>query len=314
MVMPSDPTSYPAIVGNSAAMVRLKCYLPKVARTDSVVLVTGESGTGKELVSREIHNLSGRCRHPIVFVNCAALPDGLLESELFGYERGAFTGAVTRSSGLLTHADGGTVVLDEIGDMSLPAQAKLLRVLETREVHRLGARGPEPLDIRFIAATNQRLEDLVQEHRFRGDLFYRLDVLHVELPPLRDRREDIPALAQDILERLCAARGIKPPALGPETLATLVQYSWPGNVRELRNVLEALCVDTTDQVMPEHLPHRFQKLIQDNGVEKLDERERLLAALLSTNWNKTRAAEQLHWSRMTLYRKLHKYAIKAMET
>jgi transcriptional regulator with PAS, ATPase and Fis domain len=311
--MASGEASCPSIIGNSAAVVRLRCYLPKVARSDSVVLVTGESGTGKELVSREIHNLSERRSRPLVFVNCAALPDGLLESELFGYERGAFTGAVGRSSGLLKHADGGTVVLDEIGDMSLPAQAKLLRVLETHEVHRLGARGPEPVNVRFIAATNQCLEDMVKAHRFRCDLFYRLDVLRVELPPLRERREDIPALAHDILEKLCSTRGIKAPVLGPDTLATLVQYSWPGNVRELRNVLEALCVETVECVGPENLPRRFQKMIQDSKMQQLDERERLLAALLSTNWNKTRAAEQLHWSRMTLYRKLHKYAIKATE-
>jgi len=198
-------------------------------------------------------------------------------------------------------------VLDEIGDMSLPAQAKLLRVLETREVHRLGARGPEPVDVRFIAATNQCLEDLVDEHRFRRDLYYRLDVLRVELPPLRERSEDIPALAQHILERLCSARNLNPPTLAPDTLAALVQYAWPGNVRELRNVLEALCLERRDLIVPEHLPRRFLVLMRDRNWH---ERERVLAALLSTNWNKTQAAARLHWSRMTLYRKLHKYEIK----
>jgi transcriptional regulator with PAS, ATPase and Fis domain len=297
-----------SIVGESAQILRLKACLPKLAACNSTVLITGESGSGKELVAEAIHRLSPRCQRPLVFVNCAALPDGLLESELFGFERGAFTGAVSRSQGLLKHAEGGTVVLDEIGDMSLLTQSKLLRVLETRQVHRLGASRPDRLDVRFVAATNQRLETLVSQHRFRSDLFYRLNVVRIELPSLRERREDVPLLVQSLLAGLLP--GQPAPRLDAPAIDALVRYDWPGNVRELRNVLECICVDVPELVTLAHLPAALRPAVASENTMRLSDRELIMSALLATNWNKTQAAARLNWSRMTLYRKLHKYNIE----
>jgi transcriptional regulator with PAS, ATPase and Fis domain len=294
-----------SIVGESAPMRRLKACLPKLAACGSTVLITGETGCGKELVAEALHRLSPRCQRPLVFVNCAALPDGLLESELFGFERGAFTGAISRSQGLLKHAEGGTVVLDEIGDMSLLTQSKLLRVLETRQVHRLGASRPDRLDVRFIAATNQKLETLVSQHRFRSDLFYRLNVVRVELPALRERREDVPLLVQSLLATLLAGRPA--PRLDAPAVDALLRYDWPGNVRELRNILECICVDAPELVTLAHLPAPLRPVVTEPSAAPLTDRELIMSALLATNWNKTQAAARLHWSRMTLYRKLHKY-------
>jgi transcriptional regulator with PAS, ATPase and Fis domain len=295
------------IVGESEPMRRIKGFLPKAGATESTVLICGETGSGKELVAEAVHRLSARRERPLVFINCAALPDGLLESELFGYERGAFTGAYSRSDGLLQRAQGGTVVLDEIGDMTLPMQAKLLRVLETKHVQRLGARVPDRVDVRFLAATNQKLEELVNENRFRRDLYYRLNVVRVDVPPLRERREDVALLVPHLLNLLLPARAR--PRVDAQAIEALMQYDWPGNVRELRNVLERICVDPPGVIGIDHLPPAM--LIARAAAEPsvLGERERLLSALLATNWNKTQAAAQMHWSRMTLYRKLHKYDI-----
>jgi transcriptional regulator with PAS, ATPase and Fis domain len=307
-VSSSSEEALKAIVGESPVIRRLKTYLPKIAATHSSVLICGETGTGKELVAGAIHQLSSRSGERLVYVNCAALPDGLLESELFGYERGAFTGAYTRSEGLLKQADGGTVVLDEIGDMNPVMQAKLLRVLEARQVQRLGARSTESLNVRFIAATNQNLESLMTQGRFRRDLFYRLNVVRLDLPALRTRREDVPLLVEYFMSKLLDSVR-PPPPVEQRAIECLMRYDWPGNIRELRNVLECLCADLPPIITLEDLPPAIGRLSPEAQSRALNERELLLSALLSTNWNKTKAAEQLHWSRMTLYRKLHKYDI-----
>ena len=295
------------MVGASEGLTRVKAYMTRVAASDCTVLVTGETGTGKELAAEFIHQQSARRDKPFVCLNCAAIPDALLESELFGHTRGAFTGADRMSDGLLASADGGTVLLDEIGDMSLSAQAKILRVLENKVVSRVGGTQQRRIDIRFVAATNQDLERMSSRGDFRRDLFYRLNVARVELPPLRDRREDIPLLVEYYRKRL----GGKGRAhISQDVLGRISQYDWPGNIRELRNVLESSFLSCGEaEIHAEHLPQRFRDLAQEDRALQPGERDRLVDALCSTQWNKSRAAEALHWSRMTLYRKMAKYQI-----
>jgi transcriptional regulator with PAS, ATPase and Fis domain len=304
-------TSTADIVGQSAAMVRLRSYIGKVAATDSNVLITGETGTGKEGVAESIHRAGPRAGGPLVCLNCAAIPDNLLESELFGYDRGAFTGAQTSSAGKLRLAHGGTVFLDEIGEMSPYAQAKLLRVIESREVFPLGANRASQIDVRFIAATNQDLEPMVAQNRFRKDLFYRFNVARISLPPLRERKEDIPGLFSHFLAHYNrrSHRQVQSPM--PELTQHLLQYAWPGNVRELRNLVEAIFIDPPcGPIALADLPEGFRQIFSRYVSETSGERERLIAALTATHWNKSQAAAQLHWSRMTLYRKLAKYHLQ----
>jgi two-component system response regulator HydG/two-component system response regulator AtoC len=272
------------------------------------VLITGETGTGKERIAEAIHRFSPRRSNPMVCINCAALPESLLESELFGYEKGAFTGAHARYVGKLKAADGGTLLLDEIGDMSLPCQAKVLRALETLEIAPLGGNGKVPINIRVIAATNQELLPLIDQNRFRKDLFYRLNVVHLVLPPLRERKEDIPLLFQHYLDHFNQRFNEHVEGATPDALAALLRYDWPGNIRELRNLIEFLFVDPRSTVAFNQLPERFRHL---GEVAGRPERERLVAALCATSWNKSRAARELNWSRMTLYRKLEKYQLSA---
>jgi DNA-binding NtrC family response regulator len=299
-----------ALVGASPAMSELRAYLGRVAATDSNVLVTGETGTGKELVARLVHDTSRRRDQRMLAINCAAIPEALFESELFGFERGAFTGADTARPGKLELADRGTVFLDEVGDMSLPAQAKILRAIESREVHRIGGRTAVPVDVRIVAATNQDLEALMAERRFRSDLFYRLHVARVHLPPLRERREDLPPLISHYLPELNRRFGRQVEGLTDEALALLLAHDWPGNVRELRNLLEAIFIDVaSSRIARVDLPARLRERLRDTAGLPRSERERLVAALFATNWNKSRAAERLQWSRMTLYRKLAKYGL-----
>ncbi len=281
-------------------------YARKVAATECTTLLTGETGTGKEAVAEFIHAHSARRARPFVSINCAALPEGLFESELFGFERGAFTGAVRAYPGKLKLAQGGTVLLDEIGELPLPAQAKLLRAIEAREVSRLGGRQSEPIDVRFVAATNQDLESLVAQQRFRADLFFRLNVARIHLPPLRQRPRDIPALFAHYWRAFAPEHAARP--LADSALACLLRYHWPGNVRELRNVVEALLIDPpTGPIESRHLPATLTGAVEPSADG--DERQRILAALFATRWNKCRAAQELHWSRMTLYRKMSKYCI-----
>jgi DNA-binding NtrC family response regulator len=298
------------LVGSSGVLREVKAYIDKVAATDTTVLISGETGTGKELVAELVHQISPRSAKPMVRVNCAALPDDLLESELFGYERGAFTGAHSSYPGKLKTAEGGTFFFDEIGEMSGTAQAKLLRFLENREVFRLGARSTEAIDVRVVAATNQELEQLVSENKFRKDLYYRLNVGRIHLPALKERKEDIPELFSHFLQQLNERCGSRVQGLCTEALTCLLHYDWPGNVRELKNLLEAIFIHPpAGKIGLGDLPKSFRGCVRDGESGELDERERLISTLVATNWNKSRAAQKLHWSRMTLYRKLHKYHI-----
>jgi transcriptional regulator with PAS, ATPase and Fis domain len=284
--------------------------LPKLGNSTAHLLITGETGTGKERVAALVHDRSPRRMLPFVSVNCAAIPDALFESELFGYERGAFTGAHEAYLGKLRLAQGGTVLLDEVGEMSPVAQSKLLRVLESKEVFPLGARRPSTVDVRFIAATNQDLEPLVSKRQFRADLFYRLNVARVVLPPLRERKQDIPELFRFYVTEFSDKLGRTVPEPTPELFQLFASYDWPGNVRELRNLVEALFIDPPDRpIALDDLPASFRSIFSGFKTTSLSERDRLVSALYESNWNKSEAAAKLNWSRMTLYRKLSKYQI-----
>jgi len=308
------------IIGDSAAIRAIKDLIDKVAPTDTPVLIQGESGTGKELVAAEIHAGSRRAREPFIILNCAALPETLLESEMFGYERGAFTGAVQKRPGQFRLADGGTLFLDEIGEMPPGIQAKLLRAIELGEFTPLGSSKSAKVNVRIIAATNRSLEELVREGRFREDLFYRLNVFPIRIPPLRDRKDDIAAIADHLL-RAWNERAERGSPLSAEVAAKLRGYSWPGNVRELKNVLErAVILAGEGPIAPEHimiitleqgrgsLPERVRSLI---GEMSLPEIERMLVelALRESGGNKSRAAELLGITRRTLYGRLARFAL-----
>jgi DNA-binding NtrC family response regulator len=300
----------PMLLGTSEAIRAINRYITRVAASQSTVLVTGETGTGKELTAGLIHRLSTRRRRPFVCINCAAIPETLLESELFGFERGAFTGALAARTGKLQQADRGTIFLDEIGDMSVTAQPKILRAIETKEIHPVGARARIPVDVRVIAATNHELDRQVQDGQFRQDLFYRLNVARIHLPPLRERREDLPPLLAHYVGVFNQQLGYHVQGFTPEAAAYLLRYAWPGNVRELRNLVEAVYIgEPSELITVRDLPEAFRRGIE--ATEKLseDERTRVLSALFETNWNKSHAAHRLHWSRMTLYRKMAKHHI-----
>jgi two-component system response regulator HydG/two-component system response regulator AtoC len=278
------------------------------------VLITGETGTGKELVAQAIHTASPRDEQNFVCVNCAALPDSLVESELFGHARGAFTGAHQRRAGKLKHSDRGTVFLDEVGELSLFAQAKLLRAIETRQIESLGEEAVSRVDFRLVAATNRTLDDQVRQGVFRGDLYYRINVARIHIPPLRERIEDLPCLIAHYLPRLNREFGMEVRDLDPEAFAVLRRYSWPGNVRELRNILETAYLSVEGSYIRTcHLPH---SVLETQWVvpARHSERERLVAALNETNWNKKKAADKMQWSRMTLYRKLAKHGLASNGT
>jgi DNA-binding NtrC family response regulator len=299
------------LLGDSPAMAELRLWLPKVARSPATVLVTGETGTGKERVAEAVHRLSPRAAGPFVALNCAAIPEALVESELFGHERGAFTGAHQRSIGHMVAADGGTLFLDEVGEMPMAVQAKLLRALETREIRPVGSSQTRRVDIRIVAATNRTLSDMVACGQFRADLFYRLNVALIELPPLRDRPEDLPALLSAALAQFGRRIGR---AIGPpdgELLECLEAHDWPGNVRELFNLAEALTIDPPDgRIGLRHLPPSWRRRLEHYRGDANRERDRLVDALASAHWNKAEAAKTLNWSRMTLYRKLERYRIE----
>jgi DNA-binding NtrC family response regulator len=308
------------LVGSSPAMRRVVTLIEKVAPTDATVLIRGESGTGKELVARALHANSARCDRPLVTINCAALQETLLESELFGHEKGAFTGAVQAKPGLVEVAEGGTLFIDEIGEMAGGLQAKLLRVLEDGHFRRIGSTTEMQADVRVVAATNRRLEDEIKAGRFRDDLFYRLNVVAINLAPLRERRSDIPELIEHFLttRQLGSLRY----RLEPEALAALARYDWPGNVRELANVLERAqilaeehCITLDD--LPENLtPYPAR---EDGGAEEGDPqnmhqvlRQHVQAILRETKGNKVHAAKALGISRRALYRLLEKYHLKPL--
>jgi two-component system response regulator HydG len=307
------------ILGRSAAMARILATLSQIAPTDATVLITGESGTGKDLAARAIHANSKRRRARFVALNCAALSESILESELFGHEKGAFTGATYTRIGRFEHAHGGTLFLDEIGDMPAPTQIKLLRVIETGEIVRVGSNDPIHVNVRLIAATNRDLEDLIDEGAFRSDLYYRLKVVHVRIPPLRERTEDIPVLADHFLREFAGRHGKPITALAPETLSLFYAYAWPGNVRELRNAIESMVVTAQGTTLapadvPDYIRSPREGLPSGAALSGVNleamEAEKIKEALRRADGNREAAAEALGIAERTLYRKLKKYGIE----
>ena len=295
------------MVGQSTAMKKVFDAIETVGPTDATVLITGESGTGKELVARAIHQASPRRFHPMVVIHCGALTETLLESELFGHEKGAFTGAQYRKKGKFEIAEGGTVFLDEIGDISLKTQTDLLRVLQEHEIVRVGSTQSITVDFRCIAATNKDLETLIEEGKFRPDLFYRLNVFHLEIPPLRERHEDIPLLVDHFVRKFSLQMNKKINRVAPEAMNLLQQQPWPGNVRELENAIERAMVVAQE---PQIQAQDFVFKPTTNGAPKtLDDMEKahILRTLEACNWNQSRTAEVLDIDRVTLHHKLKKY-------
>jgi two-component system, NtrC family, response regulator AtoC len=296
-----------AWIGASPGMQDVRRLVERVAPTPATVLITGESGTGKEVVARLIHTLSACRQGPFIAINVGGIPETLLESELFGYEKGAFTGAAERKRGMIELASSGTLFLDEIGDMPAALQVKLLRVLQERKVQRLGSTQSLPIDARILAATNRDLEALLKEGRFREDLYYRLNVIRIEVPPLRSRREDIPALAGYFVEKLNRERGRRISGVDPDALARLQAYAFPGNVRELENRIErAFIMASGEQITPRDLGEPFSTAVRPPRAGKLRDRERDLIeqTLARHGGNRTRAAAELGISRRTLQNKL----------
>lgn len=303
------------LIGKSAAMLRVFEAIETVAPTDATVLVTGESGTGKELVARAIHVASPRRFHPLVVIHCGALTETLLESELFGHEKGAFTGAQYRKKGKFEIAEGGTVLLDEIGDISLKTQTDLLRVLQEHEITRVGGTQPIQVDFRCVAATNKDLEKLIADGTFRPDLYYRLNVFRIEIPPLRDRREDIPLLVDHFVRKFSQSMAKRILRVAPAAMALLQSCDWPGNVRELENAVErAMVVASPAGEVPELRPEDFTLKLNHAAASsrKLEDAERahILRVLEECGGNQTRAAEALDIDRVTLYNKLKRYGWK----
>lgn len=312
------------MVGRSYAIRALIDTIERVGPTPARVLITGENGTGKELVARAVHRLSTRVNAPFIEVNCAAIPGELIESELFGHMKGSFTGAVIDRAGKFELADGGTLFLDEIGDMSLAAQAKVLRVLEDGVVTRIGGAKPHAVDVRVIAATNKNLESEIADGHFRQDLFYRLNVVPVSVPPLRDRREDIPALVQHFVALLTQREGMAPRQIAPDAVERLTSYDWPGNVRELRNTIERLLILTTS---PRIAAADVDRLLGRRATESTSlgslleyktfeefreaaERSYLLAKLREMDWNVAETARSLDMPRSNLYKKIERYGLQ----
>ncbi len=310
---------FEGIIGNTEQMQRVLDVLNQISDTNVTVLVQGESGTGKELVARAIHNNSPRKNNKFLPLNCAALSEGVLESELFGHEKGAFTSAVVTRKGYFEFADKGSLFLDEIGDMPLTTQVKLLRVIENGEVIRVGSSKPIPVDVRIIAATNKKLDEMVQQQRFREDLYYRLKVVTIEMPPLRDRQVDIPLLVDHFIKEFNFAHNKRIVGASPEARKALHAYSWPGNVRELRNVIEGSVVMSKDDVIDlEDLPAQMTR--QPGGASNLPalcgisidsaEKELIKNTLAMVNGNREEASRILGIGERTLYRKLKKYELR----
>ena len=316
-----DRYTFYDMVGRAPAMQKIFEIIPVIAASDATVLIEGPTGTGKDILAKVIHHASNRSKKPLVKVNCAALPDNLLESEMFGYVKGAFTGAEKDKPGRFQEADGGTIFLDEIGDLPLALQAKLLRVLEDREFYPLGSRKITRVDVRIISATNQRLERLLREKRFREDLFYRLNVIRLELPPLVDRKGDIPLLISHILKRLCATRAERVEKISEDTMEILLNHDYPGNVRELENIIEhTLIICQGNIIERKHLPlnlqdgTRHQDLPGEAGLELgkeigASEKGMIREMLKKYGWDRGKTAQALNINRTTLWRKIKKYHI-----
>ncbi|MDW7650364.1 MAG: sigma 54-interacting transcriptional regulator [Bacillota bacterium] len=313
------------IIGESTCIQYMKKQIQDAARSVSTVLIEGETGSGKELIAHAIHDLSSRSLNPLVKINCAAIPQELLESEFFGYEEGAFTGARKGGNkGKLEFAQGGSFFLDEINQLSLPLQPKLLRVLQEREIERVGGTTSIPLDVRFIVATNTSLEKLIKENKFRSDLFYRLNVINIKIPPLRNRKEDIPLIVENLVSKLNFQLGMSVEGVTPEVNEKLQHYNWPGNIRELQNVVERAINSGRSGVLGWN---HFREYFDNKGtsssqkgsginnfaikeVKRNFEKEIIAEALRKSNYNKTRAAKVLGISRVLLYRKIREYEIE----
>ncbi|HLF15195.1 MAG TPA: sigma-54 dependent transcriptional regulator [Bacteroidota bacterium] len=313
------------ILGESAAIAKVLAVVRQVAPTETRVLITGESGSGKELIAREIHRLSRRAARPFVEVNCAAIPADLIESELFGHEKGSFTGATAQRIGKFEQADTGTIFLDEVGDMSLQAQAKVLRALEQNTIERVGGNRQISVDVRVLAATNKNLQAAISANAFRDDLFHRLNVIPIHVPPLRERREDVPSLARAFVAEVCAKNGFAPKELSAATLADLESLSWGGNVRELRNAVERLVILTPGRVIEAAGGQSFPAGTPDapGGVEEMmtgsktlqEFKDRSEAAFIryqleKFGWNVSKTAEALGMERSHLYTKIKKYGLE----
>jgi len=312
--------SFENIIGNSNEMMEVLSMVSKVAKTDSTVLITGESGTGKELVAKALHVNSRRKNRAFVTINCGALPENLQESELFGHVRGAFTGAMRDKRGLFQEANGGTLFLDEIGEMAPPTQVKLLRFLQDGEIRRVGENEPIHVDVRLIAATNQDLEKLIEEGQFREDLYYRLNVIPIHMPPLRERKDDIALLVKHFLTQHHAKGNTKITDVSPEAMEIITNYEWTGNVRELENVIERAVVLASGTVLQqEDLPQSVQREKRVKGGSDLQlegrtleelEKHYILKTLDAHDWNQKKASELLGISTTTLWRKLKSYGIE----
>jgi two-component system nitrogen regulation response regulator NtrX len=309
------------MVGTSSAMQQIFRQIERVAPTNGWVLITGESGTGKELVARAIHDHSHRAAKPFVKVNCAAIPEELIESELFGHEKGAFTGAIRTKQGEFEHAHTGTIFLDEIGDMSAHAQAKVLRVLNSGEFSRVGGDRSIQVDVRVIAATNRDLEVEIGKGRFREDLYFRLNVIPLHLPPLRERRDDIPILLESFLEYYCKLYNYAPIKLTTNALKRIMQYPWPGNIRELRNLAERLAILHGPTIDVDDLPAQFQekralldvKAMGNRSLKEVREeieRSYITLKLTENQWNISRTADVLGIERTNLHKKMNIYQIQ----
>ena len=315
------------IVGNSPAMQEVYKTIGKVAKADATVLITGESGTGKELVAEALHFNSNRRSGPLVKVSCAALPETLLEAELFGHEKGSFTGAMTQRRGRFEMADKGTIFLDEIGEMTVPTQTKLLRVLQERKLERIGSNLPIKVDIRIVCATNKDLQKSVEQQKFRDDLYYRLNVINIHMPPLRDRKEDIPSLVEHFLAKHRYSATAQPAAISEEAIRRLIEYNWPGNVRELENVIERAVVLSRGQIITSReLPfgeHESGEGEEGDGGDELKgdssffkksvaqfEKDLIMKALRDANGNRSKAAEMLGIYRRLLYAKIKEYGLE----
>jgi two-component system response regulator AtoC len=306
---------YPNIVGQSPAMKKVFSLIQKVAELDTTVLILGESGTGKELIATTLHYQSKRKDKPLIKVNCAALPENLIESELFGYEKGAFTGAVKRKPGRFELAHTGTIFLDEIGDLPLATQSKLLRVIQEKSFDRVGGTETLTVDVRIVTATNKSLVEEVKGKRFREDLYYRLNVIPLTLPPLRDRKGDIPLLIEVLLEK-CRKKLSRTVRFSGEAMEALLRYDYPGNVRELENIVERCAtLSGADVIGKEELPAYIVTNTGEAGIVSLSdvaaeaEKEHIMRILAVTKWNKTKAAEMLRISRKTLWEKMNSYGI-----
>jgi formate hydrogenlyase transcriptional activator len=310
-----SPRRFEQIIGNSPALERVLQQVEQVAPTDSTVLIQGETGTGKELVARAIHNLSMRCGQPIVKLNCAAIPFDLLESELFGHERGAFTGAIAQKIGRFELADKGTLFLDEVGDIPAGLQPKLLRVLQEQEFERLGSARTHQVDVRLVAATNRNLADMVKRNEFRSDLYYRLNVFPIPLPPLRRRREDIPALVEHFVSTYALRMGKQIEQIPRETMAEITSYPWPGNIRELQNFIERSVILTCGNVLQCPLETlksaAAAECVEATTLEDV-ERDHICKILEETRWvvaGPNGAAARLGIKRSTLYFRMQKLGI-----